>query len=274
MNHNASPHITVIIPCYNHGTFLPETLASVMSQDYRPFDVIIINDGSTDETTLKVLGQLATQERITVLNIENGGPSIARNQALKNAKGEYLALIDADDRMLPGFLSSSVRSILKLPEAAVVYGNYRHFGEKNNLMVQQAFDITRQLMYNQIALCVLMRKQALIDACGFDEYLSKLGLEDWDLWLTLYEKGWKFIHVNEILFEIRVNYASRTYEVANRNIDHLKSYIYNKHAMLLSQNYFNLYHEIKNIKKSFDFRIGNSILKIPRIIKRWICGKK
>ncbi len=90
------PLISVVIPCYNDGKYLPETIAHLKKQTYQHFEILIVNDGSTDPSTLKVLETLLKQD-ITVLHKENGRMSSARNYGVKHATGSLIAALDADD---------------------------------------------------------------------------------------------------------------------------------------------------------------------------------
>jgi len=98
------PLISVVIPCYNDGRYLPETLERLSKQTYSNFEIIIVNDGSTDAETLKILDQLASQgDGIQVLHKKNGRMSSARNHGAAAAKGEILVALDADDYFDPQF---------------------------------------------------------------------------------------------------------------------------------------------------------------------------
>ena len=92
----ATPLISVVIPCYNDGKYLPETIERLKQQTFTDYEIIIVNDGSTDKQTLEVLDALSTTG-IVVLHKENGRMSSARNHGVRHAKGEYIAALDADD---------------------------------------------------------------------------------------------------------------------------------------------------------------------------------
>ena len=94
------PLISVVIPCYNDGKYLPETLGHLAKQTFRDFEIIIVNDGSTDPETLSILKNLES-ENTRVLHKENGRMSSARNHGVKHARGEYIAALDADDYFHP-----------------------------------------------------------------------------------------------------------------------------------------------------------------------------
>jgi len=101
-----NPFISVVIPCYNDGAWLPETISKLKEQTYKNFEIIVVNDGSTDAATIEVLNSLST-EGIVVLHKENGRMSSARNHGVKQAKGSIIAALDADDYFDPNFLKSN-----------------------------------------------------------------------------------------------------------------------------------------------------------------------
>ena len=94
--------ISVIIPLYNKESSIAQTLQSVFSQDYSDFEIVVVDDGSTDNSVEIV--EAMNDPRIRLIKQENGGPSMARNTGVKNAKGEWILFLDADDEMLPGAL--------------------------------------------------------------------------------------------------------------------------------------------------------------------------
>ena len=265
---NEHPLVSVIIPYYNQGVFLQDALNSLRTQTYQNIEIIIINDGSDDEESVRIFNSLNSSDSSCVLISQlNTGPSVARNNAVKLAKGEYLLFLDADDIIHKDAIALCCTSMEKDDAIGVVYGNYRLFGEKNEIRYQRYFDITKMLRANEIALCSMVRKRVFLDAGGFDAYLSKKGIEDWDFWLTLYEKQWKFCYLDKIMFDVRVHSDSRTFSVANKQIDESVDYVYKKHAVLLSKVFLDLYHENKNLKRTDDYRIGHSILWPFRLAK-------
>jgi len=181
-------------------------------------------------------------------------------------------MLDADDLIRKDTINSCVEKLDMNKNLAVVYGNCMWFDEKKGLKKQRNFDVIKQLRANEIAVCSVIRKEALESAGGFDEYLSLKGLEDWDLWLSLYENGWEFCYVDDVMFDIRVSFTSRTFEVANNKIEELTSYVYKKHSDLLASQFIRLYHENKNFKCTTDYRIGNSILTPFRFVKNIFRG--
>jgi len=110
--------VSVIIPAYNGAAFLPEAIDSVLAQDYEPLEILVVDDGSTDDTH-DVLRPYAP--RIRYFYQENRGPSAARNLGIERARGDLIAFLDADDRWLPGKLAAQVAALGTQSAAALVH---------------------------------------------------------------------------------------------------------------------------------------------------------
>jgi glycosyltransferase involved in cell wall biosynthesis len=114
-----TPLVTVVIPCYNQAHFLGEAIESVLSQSYHHFELIVVDDGSTDETSEVASGY----ERVRLIRQENRGLAGARNTGIRHSGGEFLVFLDADDRLLPGALEAGLRCFEAHPECALVAGH-------------------------------------------------------------------------------------------------------------------------------------------------------
>ena len=124
------PFFSVVIPSYNRGAFIEATLDSVFAQEFRDFEVIVVDDGSTDDTLERL--QLY-RERMTLLRQQNKGPGAARNLAVRHASGDYIAFLDSDDLWFPWTLATYFRIIGKCDRPALVAGRLRYFSELGEL---------------------------------------------------------------------------------------------------------------------------------------------
>lgn len=263
-----TPKVSFIIPYYNAGGTVMETLGSIWAQSFTDYDVWLVNDGSTDAHSLEVLKEIERDPRVKVLHQDNAGPSVARNAAIVQSRAEFIVPLDADDLIMPDAVSSALATMADEPDAGVVYGNLTHFGARTDFKYQHPFDIRTQLMSNPIAATALIRK-TVFDRCGlYDEHLSKLGLEDWEFWIRVHEGGFRLIKVEEVFFRYRKNPESRTFMEANVHLDEIKRYIFAKHAVLLSTHYESLYYELKMTKETPDYRIGHFLMRPYRWVKR------
>src|SRR5215213_6007654 len=116
--------VSVVIPCYNQARFLGEAIESILSQGYSDFEVIVVDDGSQDDTE-KVASRYATEDsRVKLVRQENRGLAGARNTGLAEARGEYVVFLDSDDRLVGGALEVGVRELGSHPRCAFVSGQY------------------------------------------------------------------------------------------------------------------------------------------------------
>jgi len=195
------PKVSVIIPCYNHGRFLDEAVESVLNQTFRDFEIIIVNDGSTDEYTNELLREYH-RSRTTVYTIENSGLSSARNYGIEKSNGEYILPLDADDKIAPRFLEKCLSLIEGNPDLGFVYSYVRFFGYENGVWHLEPFDEQKLLLRNILCVTTLFRRKAFDDVGGFCSEM-KLGFEDWDFWIGMVEKGWNGYQIPEYLFYYR-----------------------------------------------------------------------
>ncbi len=262
------PKVSFIIPYYNAGSTIDETIASIVEQSFKDFDIWIINDGSSDEASIAKLKALEQNPFITILEQSNSGPSIARNKAIRLSTAKYIVPLDADDKITPDALQKSVAILDADSQIGTVYGNLRFFGEHNEVKIQNTFAPEAQFLWNQIAVTALIRKDVFETIGYYDEFLSKPGLEDWEFWIRFGKSSWmaKKIEIDWCL--IRVDYGSRTFSVANKNIDKIKEYVYSKHGAYLALFYEKLYYEKKQAFETPDYKIGNILLHPYRLLKK------
>lgn len=184
----SKPEISIIIPCYNQSEFLRESVGSVTRQSFQDFEIIIVNDGSTDQTQ-HVAEELAhSDSRINVCAKTNGGLSSARNSGLALAKGNFIQFLDADDLILPDLYLHVIRHFLEHPEVDMAQVGYRYVNETNNEILSEIVPPRRtklipDVLMNNIGPChSFIVKRELVERIGkFDEALRSG--EDWDYWI-------------------------------------------------------------------------------------------
>ncbi len=192
------PLVSVIIPTYQHADALPECLNSVLAQTYPNIEVIVVDDGSTDNTQ-EVLSKF--KDQILIITQENKGPNPARNRGWKEAKGEYLIFCDADVIMKPQMLEKLLDALQKGQTASFAYCPFK-FGWKTFKGIE--FDPGILKKKNYIHTSSLVRAK---DFPGFDEQIKRL--QDWDVWLTMVAQGRKGVLVNEVLCNVQISGESR-----------------------------------------------------------------
>lgn len=262
--------VSIIIPYFNaHATILA-TLHSIKKQTYPNYEIILINDGSTAAESKKLLEEL-TDENLHIVHKENSGPSSARNQAIKLAKGDYIIPLDSDDLILPNTIQESIEFLKKYPEYGVVYGMIQML-PNNTIRIQEEVDVAKMLIYNQLIVSAVIRKEVFNELGGYDEKLDKLGLEDWEFWLRVLQSKWKIKKMESLHFSIRESGESRTHLSANQNLDKIKEYVYQKHASWISLQFEKLYYQHKMLEDSIHVKVGNVIFQPYRFIKKLLKG--
>ena len=261
------PLVSFIIPYFNSGETIQETINSILNQSYKNFDIWIVNDGSTDPFSIQKLKDFEENDKIYIIHQENAGPSVARNLAIQQCKAEFIVPLDADDLIESRSINDSI-NIFNNPQIGVVYGDIQYFGEERTHKIQSDFILERQLIMNQIAVTALIRKAVYNQVGYYDEFLSKPGLEDWEFWLRVGQSSWKFVKLNTIFFKARLINSSRTYQVANKNIDIIKDYVYKKHAILIMKTFHDLYYQKKQLLETPDYKIGNTVMAPYRYLKK------
>jgi glycosyltransferase involved in cell wall biosynthesis len=233
--------VSVVIPCYNHGKFLGDAVRSVLESDFKGYEIIIVNDGSTDPFTLKVFKDFEQDfsrdnGKITIIHQQNLGLPGARNSAIRLARGDYILPLDADNKIRPSYLGKAVEILDGNREIGIVYAYANLFGEKKGTWTFPAFDSKKLLLENFVEACSVFRKKIWDECDGYDPSMV-IGFEDWDLWICAMEKGWKFCLIEEVLFDYRVRKNSM---VAGCNIadNHRQiiKYICEKHEQTFVEN--------------------------------------
>lgn len=187
--------ISVIIPVYNHAVELAKALESVFGQTCKYLEVIVVNDGSTDDVNSVLFGWQVNRQNLKIVNQANLGAPAARNRGFKESVGQYVIFWDADMVAKPDMLEKMVKILDEKNEVDFVYSSF-YFGWKK--FACGSFDADRLKKDNYIHTSALLRQEKYP---GFDETLKKF--QDWDLWLTLAERGSKGYWLNEYLFRIQ-----------------------------------------------------------------------
>ncbi|MEM0966836.1 MAG: glycosyltransferase family A protein [Verrucomicrobiota bacterium] len=229
--------VSVIIPCFNHGAYLREAIESVLRQEVSATEVIVVDDGSTDSQTRRVLDELQSEPNLKVLSRENGGPAAARNTGIQAAAGPYLLCVDADDRLRPEFLSQTVPRLEADPEVGIVYGRAAYFGAKEGESSHSPFKFPEFLLEPSIFATALFRKADWEKVGGFREEM-KFGWEDFEFWISLVEQGCKVAYVDEVLFDYRQHEGSRdvSFSASRERILEAFTTIYRFHSEIYGKN--------------------------------------
>ena len=204
----ALPLISVIIATYNRRDFIVEAVHSALDQTYRNIEVIIVDDGSTDDTRFLIEKEFGADPRVSYYYQSNNKRASAFNHGLSYAKGEYIAIVDSDNRWLPRRLESGLDALKKNPDYDIAYGDIILIDECGDEISRQNMKrysgkITNQLIKDN---CVTINT-ALVPRKCFDEMgpmdISRKRADDYELWLRM-STAYSFLYIPEFLTEYRV----------------------------------------------------------------------
>ncbi|CCO22641.1 glycosyltransferase [Maridesulfovibrio hydrothermalis] len=202
--HTGKPKVSFIVPCYNHGEYLRDCVVSLLKQDYTAFEIIIINDGSTDNTdevAVKIIEEFPDYS-IRYIKQKNSGLVRSRNKGCTVAKGKYILPIDADDLIAPSFLSKTIAILESSPQFGYVSTKALFFGHSNLIWPKESLTPVNFISTNQQTCTTLFRKDMWKEIGGYDESMIH-GYEDWELWIRATKNGWVGLQIDEPLFFYR-----------------------------------------------------------------------
>ncbi len=225
------PLVSVVIPCFNQAGFVGEALQSVFEQTWSNFEVIVVNDGCTDDTAAVLAG--VNDPRLRVLDQDNQGVAVARNRGIEAAAADFFLPLDADDRILPTMIASCMARLLANPKLGYAYTHMDMFGELNEVYKHAPYSFYRMLQENDASACAVVRKAAWVDAGGYGAEVMP-GIADWDFWLRCGSHGWHGVLVPEALFQYRVRSGSMWEETKPR-MDEARRQLRDAHQELYSE---------------------------------------
>jgi len=241
--------VSIIIPCYNQGHFIDDVLASIKDCNSDLYELIIVNDGSTDQSTNDKLRELKAQGYPVIFQ-DNKGLSGARNTGIQAATGKYILPLDADNKVRPAYLTRAIELLDANPGVAVVYGNAEYFGERTGIWKTGAYNMQKLMIANYIDACAVIRRSVL-DQVGLYDTNMKLGWEDWEMWLRISFAGYEFRYVDEVLFDYRVGNTSMSKTLYNNYAkpNSIENYVHEKHAGRMGHPFITA-HWVKRFKQS------------------------
>lgn len=211
-NSEEKPILSVVIPCYNYGHLVHETLENLKQQTYNNWECIVVNDGSTDGTEEVVLGYVATDPRFKYIYQKNRGMSVARNKGIREAAGKYIQLLDSDDLLEPEKFSFHIDFLENNLDVDIVYGDVKYFYTDSLEKFYKTVDATQKdwmpkvsgcgeviitslIKTNIMAInCPVIRKNVFQRAGLFNENLRHI--EDWEMFLRWAMNGISFYYLN------------------------------------------------------------------------------
>ena len=204
-----TPAVSVVIPAYNQGQYLRGAIKSVLAQTYHDYEIIVVDDGSTDNTAAIAAG---FEPDIRYIYQDNQGLAGARNTGIRQARGEYIALLDSDDLWLPSFLEAMMALAAANPRAAVFYCGLNYIDARGRLLPQSGRikPTPPEEMYHTllranhlVPSATMIKRSVVVEAGLFDIAFRRL--QDWELWIRLLRRGHTFIGLDQCLLQYRIH---------------------------------------------------------------------
>jgi glycosyltransferase involved in cell wall biosynthesis len=242
--------VSVVIPCFNHGEFLPEAVTSVTQTGRDDIELIVVDDGSTDELTCREMNKLVAQGVKVIRQGKNKGLAAARNAGILASVGQFIFPLDADDHLRSGWIDNGIQILTANPQVGVVYGDAEYFGTRTGRWHVGPFERDRLLRWNYIPVSAIYRRAIWEQNTGYDGTMPVQGLEDWDFWLGALEHGWQFAYVPEVLFDYRI--AKESMITRSHGFEkQVEEFIVVKHGPLFRQAWLQLANQQESLKWTF-----------------------
>lgn len=199
------PAVSIIVPSYNQAHFLKECLDSIAAQTFTDWEVIVVDDASSDGKAIRgILAEYDSRFRL-ILHTTNRGLAASRNTGIASARAEWVLPVDADDRLSPHFLGSTMKVVEQTSTVDAVFTDHLCFGEMNYIKHRYVQTAEEILDHHSIPGAGTIYRRSLWEGTGgyCETPIFRAGNEDWDFWLSVYEKGFTPFHIPEPLYEYR-----------------------------------------------------------------------
>jgi glycosyltransferase involved in cell wall biosynthesis len=195
------PLVSIVVLCHNYARFLPEAIESALAQDHPSLEVLLIDDGSTDDS-LAVASRYESD--LKVLTQENQGLARTCNRGAREATGEYFLFLSADDRLEPTYVSELLAALEREPDASFAYCAARLFGAESRVAPSRPFSAFLLIRgRNYVNGSALTRRTDYLAAGGYPEDLGEGAFDDWDFWLAMLDGGHRGTYVPKPLLHWR-----------------------------------------------------------------------
>lgn len=254
--------VSVIVPAYNASAFLEETIDSILASTYSDLEVVIVDDGSSDNTWALAQDLATKHSRVRAFTQPNKGVSAARNKALSEATGTYILPIDADDLISPTYISDAVQVLDNQSNVKVVYAKAEFFGMRQGAWKLPRYSLHKLAMHNQIYVSALYRKKDALEFGGYCETI--LGREDWEFWISMLKIGGEVVQLNQVGLFYRIHEHSKRISdrqnkaerIALLNERHLDFFLRELHGPLRHRRSMSpLINRVVNVWKSTTFHV-------------------
>lgn len=266
------PLVSIIIPCYNAEKFIAQTIQSVLNQTYRPIELLVVNDGSTDNS-LSVIKSFDSSELI-IIDKQNSGVSDSRNIGISNAKGEYISFLDADDLWDADNLEMKVNYLEQNLSHVLVYSSVTEFNSENgnkNFVHGSDYHATESLIhFKPLIHCpaaALIRKKSIENSGTFDTALSTSA--DWEMWLRLSLEGpFGYLSTSLVKYRIHANQMHRNVPLFRKDMEYaFRKFQFNKQVFPTLSDFRKAYSNLYLIIALSFFKENNLFSGISSLMK-------
>ena len=260
--------VSVIIPCYNSGKTIEQTVKSIEKQTWSNIELIIVNDGSDDDYTLNVLSKFKNAK---IIYQKNSGLSSARNKGLANAKGNYVFFLDADDWIEIDAISKMMEC-MKYSNSSILFPDTILEDERKGLR-KKNYNFFEQLFINHIPYCFLIEKKIFEKVGNYDEEM-KVGYEDWEFNIRLAKAGLFPKRIEQPLFHYRVSKYGMLNSISKKNHFDTFDYIKKKHLEIYTfNNLFRTYLKWRKKKMNYHILLYIMIYSTSNLLSIKLCNK-
>jgi len=255
-----TPFFSIVIPCYNCAKTLPATLSSVCSQTFRDFEVVIVNDGSTD-SSLEIIESYSDKLPLKIVNQNNAGLGAARNAGILNSTGEFVSFLDADDIWLERKLEYCKKLFIEIDGNLDVICHAEEMkrnGVSLGILQHGPYTSYYDLLFkgNSLSPSATTVRRSMLNAVGlFSTEEFGHGAEDWDLWLKLAKHNARIIYTKEVLGIYMLNGSNMS---ESPNFHTKCRFVFESHVSKLSQLTPNLKKQIKGARALHEFYAAKS----------------
>lgn len=270
------------MPCFNQGKYIIESVESVLSQTVKDFEIIIIDDGSSDIYTRQLLGNIKFPQT-KIFFTENKGVSAARNYGIQNSNGKYILPIDSDDKISSTYLEEAIPVLDSNEDIKLVYADGVYFDSKTGTIQLPDYNQKTMLKQNLIFNSALYRKIDWLQCGGYDETFLT-GWEDWEFWLRLINHPKQVQKLKSVHLHYRIAITSRNSTLTDKRLEQAEKQLYLKHIdkylqyfplpinqlreiEYLRQEKMNYDTYIKSIYNTLSYRLGNALLAPFKIFR-------
>ena len=229
----AAPHeglLSVVIPYFNMGAYIEDCLRSVIDSSYKNVDILIVNDGSTEEASIQKLVAVAQWEKVRVLHRSNQGLALTRNEGAKQARGEYLAFLDADDKVNLFYYEKAIHALKTKSNVYFAGAWVQYFENSNQIWPTFTPQPPYALIHNPVNSSGLVYKRAAFLHGGLNDPKVDYGLEDYESVVNMLDHGLNGVVLPETLFYYRVRSGSMFRDITLEKLLYSNMYITEKHA--------------------------------------------